>query len=226
MLRRSEEDSKRWRGWQRWWKEDTADNDTLMSLCARWRLRTVSAHHPMRASAPKCMRECIRCMCVLSPRVVKDGVRSVTLRRAPPAACQGWRLLPWDLWLSYPNCSQASKIKSPWDPFAWAGKPRTDNASQTPHWHFHGRFFFLFLHFSLFSFFFFFYQCFDLWRIFTIVSCLVLCFLLLQPPPPPITVVLFFCFLFSISMVTVRFPGTMVAGGLGGVKADGWLSHK
>lgn len=102
-------------------------------------------------------RECVcvytQCMRVLSSRVIEDGVRSVTPHRAPPAACQGWRLLPWDLWLSYPNCSQASKIKSPWDPFAWAGKPCTDNASQTPHWHFHGQFFSVFLHFSLFIFF-------------------------------------------------------------------------
>lgn len=69
-----------------------------------------------------------------------------------------------------------------------------------------------------------FYQCFDLWRIFTIVSCLIPCFLLLHFPP--IIVVLFFCFSLLISMVTVRFPGIMEAGGLGGVKADGWLSHK
>lgn len=221
MLRRSEEDSKRWRGWQQWWKEDTADNDTLMSLCARRQLRTVSEHHPMRASAPKSMHECIRCICVLSPRVVKDGVRSVTPRRAPPAACQGWRLLPWDLWLSYPNCSQASKIKSPWDPFAWAGKPRTDNASQTPHWHFHGRFFFLFLRFSLF----FFLPV--LWPLEDFHNCFLPCSLFSSSTfSPPITVVLFLCFLFSISMVTVRFPGIMEAGGLGGVKADGWLSHK
>ena len=200
MLRRSEEDSKRWRGWQRWWKEDTADNDTLMSLCARWRLRTVSAHHPMCASAPKCMRECIRCMCVLSPRVVKDGVRSVTLRRAPPAACQGWRLLPWDLWLSYPNCSQASKIKSPWDPFAWAGKPRTDNASQTPHWHFHGRFFFLFLHFSLFSFFFFLFFFFlpGHWPLEDFHNCFLPCSLFSSSTTPPPRLQLF-CFSVSCS---------------------------
>lgn len=41
-----------------------------------------------------------------------------------------------------------------------------------------------------------------------------------------LSVVLFFCFSLLISMVTVHFPGIMEAGGLGGVKADGWLSHK
>lgn len=51
-----------------------------------------------------------------------------------------------------------------------------------------------------------------------------------SPPPctfpSPLVVVLFFCFPLLISMVTVCFPGIMAAGGFGGVKADGWLSHK
>lgn len=39
-------------------------------------------------------------------------------------------------------------------------------------------------------------------------------------------VVLFFYFSLLISMATACFPGIVEAGGFGGVKADGWLSHK
>ena len=69
-------------------------------------------------------------------------------------------------------------------------------------------------------------------QLFPPLSCLTPCFLLLHFPPiivfflSSLSVVLFFCFSLLISMVTVRFPGIMEAGGLGGVKADGWLSHK
>lgn len=78
-------------------------------------------------------------------RGVGDGTRWPC--RFPPAAWQGWRLLLWDHCLAYPNCSRASKIKTPWDPFAWAGKPCAVSASQTPLWHFHGWFFFPFVSF-------------------------------------------------------------------------------
>lgn len=156
--RRGEEDRQRWRGWQQRWKENTLNNRPLtpynMRICVHH--LTCTADH-LHQNARRSVCTCTRCMYALSPRVVEDEVRSMTLCRAPPAACQGWRLLPWDLWLSHPNCSQASKIKSPWDPFAWAGEPRTDNASQTPHWHFHGwSFFFFFIFLSFYIHFFFF----------------------------------------------------------------------
>lgn len=40
------------------------------------------------------------------------------------------------------------------------------------------------------------------------------------------TIILFFCSPVLISMATAGFQGIGEAGGLQGVKADGWLSHE
>lgn len=61
----------------------------------------------------------------------------------PPAGCQLWHIVARDHCICSPNCSQASEIKSPWDPFATAGEPSFSSASHTTHWHFHGCLFFL-----------------------------------------------------------------------------------
>lgn len=114
------------------------------------------------------------------------------------------------------------KIKSPRDPFAWAGKPCADNASQTPHRHFHAWFLFpcfsfvppVFSHTILWIL--------PIWWIFTVDF-------LFSSATFSLDLLFLVCcgvFLFLISMVTLPFPGIMEAKGLGGVKADGWLSHK
>lgn len=81
-----------------------------------------------------------------------------------------------------PNCSRASDIKSPRDPFCLSMQgPRFASASHAPCRHFHGCFFFLvpFLSFT-------FLQCFDLWRTFTIV------------PFSSVSLLLFFFFYFFL----------------------------
>lgn len=146
------------------------------------------------------------CMHALSSRVAEDGV---TLSRTPPAACQGWRFLPRDLWLSCPNCSQASKIKSPWDTFAEANpapamrhKLHNDTFMTAP--------FFLSSFFSFLS---------VLWPLENYHNCFLPHSLISYSTFSPLlyiffsclSVVLFFCFLLLISMVTVHFPGIMEA---------------
>lgn len=165
-------------------------------------------------------------VCVLSSTVAEKGVHTVTLHRAPPAACQDWPLLPWDLWFSCPNCSQASKIKSPWDTFAEA------NPAPTMRHKLHIDTFMAdsFFSFSIFSFFYIYYFTSPL-TFGEFSQFLPPCFLPLHFLKSffffsSLSVVLFFCFLLLISMVTVHFPGIMEARGLGGVKADAWVSHK
>lgn len=51
----------------------------------------------------------------------------------PPAGCQLWHIIAWDHCSCSPNCSQASEIKSPRDPFAKTGEPSFNSASHTPH---------------------------------------------------------------------------------------------
>lgn len=85
----------------------------------------------------------------------------------PPEGCQLWHIVAWDHCICSPNCSQASEIKSPWDPFATAGEPSFSSASHTTHWHFHGWLFSFPLN-----------QRFDRWRIFPIVPFFVFLFYL------------------------------------------------
>lgn len=121
----------------------------------------------------------------------------------PPAGCQLWHIVARDHCICSPNCSQASEIKSPWDPFATAGEPSFSSASHTTHWHFHGCLFFLrtsALTFGEFS------QLFPSLCFFFFFLCPLFPFCDDCP-----FLVLFYCFVLLISMVTASFPGIMKA---------------
>lgn len=106
----------------------------------------------------------------------------------PPAGCQLWHIVARDHCICSPNCSQASEIKSPWDPFATAGEPSFSSASHTTHWHFHGCLFFFSSN-----------QRFDLWRIFPIVPFFVFLFFFVHFFPSVMIALFLFCFTVSFS---------------------------
>lgn len=121
----------------------------------------------------------------------------------PPAGCQLWHIVVRDHCICSPNCSQASEIKSPWDPFAIAGEPSFSSASHTTHWHFHGCLFFFFFEPAL-------------WPLENFPNCSLLCISFFLCPLFPFCddcpfLVLFYCFVPLISMVTASFPGIMKA---------------
>lgn len=172
-------------------------------------------------------------MCALSSRVAEDGVRSVTPVQGSSSSLSGLAAPSLGPLALLSKLQSSFKNKEPLRPIRLSRRTPhrqcVTNSTLTLSWPIPFFFFFIFLSFHIHFFFF--------------TSALTFGeFSQLFPASLPVfffyifphysfffsspSVVLFFCFSLLISMVTVHFPGIMGAGGLEGVKADGWLSHK
>lgn len=132
--RRAKETERRGRGWQRWREEgSTVTNWRSSAWCGQRDSQQQSACTLCTGSSRSCVigRSCRERGSLRNPA---QGSSSSLSELAVPSQRP----------LAFLSKLQSSfKNKEPLRHVRW-GKPCSDNASQTPHWHFHGWFFFLF----------------------------------------------------------------------------------